>query len=108
MSDYDTDILLWSERQGELLRRPGRRRTDKRSRIGLAEHRRGDRGRGAQPTACCRVAPGPGAAAHPKGRGLALSRDACLCGVAIVAGAAWPGGASDDGLRVGSMIADNI
>jgi hypothetical protein len=48
MSDYDADILIWSERQGELLRRRAARRAGQRSRTGLAEHRRGDRGRGAQ------------------------------------------------------------
>ncbi len=72
MSDlYDEDILLWSERQGELLRRraAGELVNDRRS--GLAEYRRGDRERGKRTAARCRVAPRASAGAHAEGGGVA-------------------------------------
>jgi hypothetical protein len=40
MSDYDTDILIWSERQAELLRRRAAGELIKRP-IWLVEHRGG-------------------------------------------------------------------
>jgi hypothetical protein len=71
MSDYDTDILIWSERQGELLRRaasPASRSTMPR-RTGRTSPRGSWRWDGA--TAVLPIAVAPGAPAQAESRGLA-------------------------------------
>ena len=70
MSDYDTDILTWSERQADLLRRVG---------AGEAVNARIDwdnvaeeiESLGRSEVPVLPVAVAPGAAAHAEGRGLA-------------------------------------
>jgi len=49
MGDYDTDILEWSERQAELLRRYAAGEQINEAELDWSQHRRGDRGRGAEP-----------------------------------------------------------
>jgi hypothetical protein len=84
LSDYDTDILIWSERQGELLRRRAAGELVNEAELdwpNIAEE------------------------IEDVGRSQLHAVESLL---ATVAGAAWPGRASDDGLGVSSMIADNI
>jgi Domain of unknown function DUF29 len=64
MSDYETDILLWSEPRGELLRRRAAGEVINEAELDWPNIAEEIEDRGTQSTACCRVAPGPGAAAY--------------------------------------------